>query len=83
MDGGGDLNLGGVTSYYHDLVWITAAYQLLRLITRHAWVLLLVVRCCLLPALVRCDNPLKQRVQTTQCRQLMKISKLSKSLVKC
>jgi len=54
VDGGGDLNLGGVTSYYHDLIWLSAAVQLGSLVTRRAWWLFLVVRvvtsrqrCCL------------------------------------
>ncbi|KAK9830581.1 hypothetical protein WJX81_001121 [Elliptochloris bilobata] len=43
VDGGGDLNLGGVTSYYHDLIYLTAAVQLGSLITRHAWWLITVI----------------------------------------
>lgn len=43
VDGGGDLNLGGVTSYYHDLIWLAAAVQIGSLLSRRAWWLFLVV----------------------------------------
>ena len=43
VDGGGDLNLGGVTSYYHDLIWLAAAVQVGSLLSRRAWWLFLVV----------------------------------------
>ena len=50
VDGGGDLDLGGVTSYYHDLIYLTAAVQLGSLLSRHVWWLFAAVRCltCLL-----------------------------------
>jgi hypothetical protein len=46
LDGGSDLNMGGVLSVYHDLLYLTAAAQLLSVFSSWAWWLLMLVRCC-------------------------------------
>ena len=52
LDGGGDLDLGGVTSYYHDLIYLSAGVQLLSGLTDKAWLaFLLVCHSCTLYAL--------------------------------
>eukprot|EP00884_Botryococcus_braunii_P006696 jgi/Botrbrau1/16027/Bobra.7_2s0002.1 len=41
IDGGNDLKHGGVLSAYHDLLYLTAAAQLLSLFSPYCWFLLL------------------------------------------
>lgn len=49
IDGGSDLNMGGVLSVYHDLLYLTAAAQLLSIFSRRWWYLLLLVSALLFP----------------------------------
>jgi hypothetical protein len=46
LDGGSDLNMGGVLSVYHDLLYLTAGAQLLSVFSTRAWWLLMLVRLC-------------------------------------
>jgi SRP-independent targeting protein 2/TMEM208 len=43
IDGGSDLNMGGVLSAYHDLLYLTAAAQLLSVFSPLSWWLLILV----------------------------------------
>lgn len=42
-DGGADLSLGGLTGYYHDLIYISIFVQLASLISGYFWLVFLVV----------------------------------------
>ena len=37
MDGGADLSLGGMCSYYHDLIYLAAIVQLASVVTDRIW----------------------------------------------
>ena len=46
VDGGADLNLGGVLGYYQDLLYICILVQFGSLLTRSFWLVFLTVSCC-------------------------------------
>jgi hypothetical protein len=43
-DGGADLNMGGVCTYYHDLIYLSAFVQIVAIFTDRAWLSFGVVR---------------------------------------
>ena len=43
-DGGADLNMGGLCTYYHDLIYLSAFVQLAAIFTDRAWLSYGVVR---------------------------------------
>ena len=42
-DGGANLSLGGVTGYYHDLIYLAVFVQLTSLISKYFWLVFLSV----------------------------------------
>ena len=57
MDGGADLNLGGVLGYYQDLLYICILVQLGSLLTRTFWLVFLTVSPTRLHAPLPCLHP--------------------------
>ena len=43
-DGGTDLNMGGLCTYYHDLIYLSAFVQIMAIFTDRAWLCFGVVR---------------------------------------
>ena len=43
-DGGADLNMGGLCTYYHDLIYLSAFVQIAAIFTDRAWLSYGVVR---------------------------------------
>lgn len=43
-DGGADLNMGGLCTYYHDLIYLSAFVQIAGIFTDRAWLSFGVVR---------------------------------------
>ena len=48
MDGGADLNMGGMCTYYHDLIYLAAFVQIASIFSERAWLCFAVVRAVLL-----------------------------------
>ena len=44
VDGGADLNMGGMCTYYHDLIYLAAFVQIVSIFTDRAWLCFAVVR---------------------------------------
>lgn len=44
LDGGSDLNMGGLCTYYHDLIYLAAIVQIGTIFSSRFWMAFLVVR---------------------------------------